>query len=116
MWPDSALQKESFTHDYEHGAGATWRTAYWDGHTLGAWCACLEGADAVIHLSGRTVNCRYTPQHRAEIIDSRVIPTQLLGEAIARAQRPPAVWLNASTATFYRDAYDRAQDEFTGVQ
>eukprot|EP00026_Physarum_polycephalum_P011798 Phypoly_transcript_12042.p1 GENE.Phypoly_transcript_12042~~Phypoly_transcript_12042.p1 ORF type:complete len:386 (+),score=67.65 Phypoly_transcript_12042:77-1159(+) len=105
-------KEADYSQDYE--SSATWRTVRWDARTLGTWCECLEGADAVINLSGRTVNCRYTAQHRSEIIDSRVVPTQLLGEAIARAKRPPAVWLNAGTATFYRDAYDRAQDEFTG--
>lgn len=91
-----------------------WRTILWDGKTLGPWTAELEGADAVIHLSGRTVNCRYTPENRREILDSRIVPTRLLGRAIEQATQPPKVWMNASTSTVYRHALDRAQDEFTG--
>ncbi len=94
---------------------AAWKTIYWDGLTLDtAWTDLLEGADAVIHLSGRSVNCRYTPANRKQITDSRVLPTLLLGRAIERCTNPPKTWMNASTSTFYRDAYDGPQDEFFG--
>ena len=98
-----------------HRKPTPWRVAYWDACTLNpAWTSEVEGAGAVIHLSGRTVNTRYTPEHRLEIYDSRVIPTRLVGQAIAAARTPPPIWLNASTATLYRHALDRPQDEFTG--
>ena len=94
---------------------AAWLTVRWDGRTLDPiWTRLLEGADAVIHLSGRSVNCRYNAANRREIIDSRVIPTLLIGQAIEQATQPPKVWMNASTSTFYRHALDRPQDEFTG--
>ena len=94
---------------------AAWRVLQWDGRTLDpAWTGELEGADAVIHLSGKSVNCRYNAANRKQIIDSRVLPTRLLGQAIAQASNPPRLWMNASTSTFYRDSYNRAQDEFTG--
>ena len=93
---------------------APWRTVLWDGVSLGAWAEEIDGADAVVHLSGRTVNCRYTPRHRREIVESRTVTTRLVGEAIAAAARPPAVWLNAGTSTVYRHALDRPMDEFTG--
>jgi uncharacterized protein (TIGR01777 family) len=91
-----------------------WQTLAWDGLTEGPWAAELYRADAVIGLSGRIVNTRYTPKHRREILDSRILPTQLLSRLIAASPKPPRVWLNASTATIYRDARDHAQDEFTG--
>jgi uncharacterized protein (TIGR01777 family) len=94
---------------------APWRTLAWDGATLyPSWTAELEGADAIIHLSGRSVNCRYNAENRRLIIDSRVVPTLLLGRAIEQARNPPRLWMNASTSTFYRHALDRPQDEFTG--
>ncbi len=74
----------------------------------------LNGADAVVNLAGRSVNCRYTPNNCAEIYASRLDTTRAVGEAIAACQNPPKVWLNASTATIYRDARDRAMDEATG--
>jgi len=86
----------------------------WDGRTHGPWAMALEGAGLVINLAGRSVNCRYTPACRAEIVDSRVESTRVIGEAIREAKEPPAVWMNASTATWYRHAEDKAQDEWSG--
>lgn len=74
----------------------------------------LNGADAVVNLAGRTVNCRYTPDHCAEIYASRLDTTRAIGEAIASCPNPPPVWLNSSTATIYRHALDRDMDEATG--
>ncbi len=94
---------------------APWPTLPWDGRSLQtAWTDVLEDADAVIHLSGRSVNCRYNQSNRREILSSRITPTLLIGQAIERARRPPALWMNASTSTFYAHTLDRPQDEFTG--
>jgi NAD dependent epimerase/dehydratase family enzyme len=97
-----------------HSAAMPWRTVLWDARTVGPWSRELDRADLVINLAGRSVNCRYTPANRREIKESRVQSTLVLGEAIARATHPPALWINASTATIYRHAFDRAMDEHTG--
>src|SRR5579883_435552 len=94
---------------------AAWRMVAWDGHNLGDWTNELEGADVVINLAGRSVNCRYTPANRRAIIDSRVNSTRVLGEAIGRAKCPPPLWLQASTATIYAHRYDAPNDEKTGI-
>ena len=94
---------------------APWRTVAWNAATAGAWTAELEGADAVINLAGRSVNCRYTPENRRLITESRVVSTRVLGEAIARAADPPRVWLQASTATIYAHRVDAPNDEATGI-
>lgn len=91
-----------------------WKTVPWDGQTLGAWASELDDADLVINLAGRNVNCRYTPKNRREIKESRVRSTWLVGEAISRAAHPPRIWMNASTATIYRHAFDRPMDETAG--
>ena len=96
-------------------APAPWRVATWDARTLGGWAAELEGADVVINLAGRNVNCRYTAGNRRAIMESRVESTRVVGEAIARARRPPGVWLQASTATIYAHRFDAPNDEATGV-
>jgi uncharacterized protein (TIGR01777 family) len=95
-------------------ASHPWRTLAWDGLTPGPWTAEIDRSDAVIHLSGRSVNCRYNAANRRVIFDSRIKPTLLLGEVIAASPTPPRLWINASTSTFYRHALDRTQDEFTG--
>lgn len=93
---------------------APWRVAQWDGVTLGDWTRELENADVLINLAGRNVNCRYTAAHRREIMDSRVVSTRILGEAVERLSTPPHVWINSSTATIYRHIFDRAMEEATG--
>ncbi|MGB1259409.1 MAG: TIGR01777 family oxidoreductase [Akkermansiaceae bacterium] len=86
----------------------------WDGETLGDWAKEIDGADVVINLTGRTVNCRYNEENKRQIIDSRVHSTRVIGEAIAACQKPPEVWMNASTATIYRSAQDKPQGDHTG--
>ena len=90
---------------------ASWKTVAWDAATLGPWAAELDGADVVINLAGRSVDCRYTPENRRLIKESRVNSTRVIGQAIARAQRPPRVWLQASTATIYAHTFGAAHDE-----
>jgi uncharacterized protein (TIGR01777 family) len=92
-----------------------WRVVTWDAVSMGDWAAELEGADAVINLSGRSVNCRCTAHNRNLIMDSRLNSTRVIGEAIARCNRPPRVWLQASTATIYAHRYDQPNDEASGV-
>lgn len=84
----------------------------WDARTTGDWGRELDGADAVVNLTGRSVNCRYHKHNRRLILESRVEATRVIGEAIAKCKTPPAVWLNASTATIYRHTFGSAWDEF----
>jgi len=74
----------------------------------------LDGADLLINLAGKSVNCRYTDENRAEILRSRVETTAELNRAIAACDTPPTVWINSSTATIYRHADDRPMTESTG--
>lgn len=92
-----------------------WRVVRWDAETIGDWAGEIDGADVVINLAGRTVNCRYTPENRRQILDSRVNSTRVIGEAIANATNPPRVWLQSSTATIYAHRFDQANDEITGI-
>ncbi|MBL8803724.1 MAG: TIGR01777 family oxidoreductase [Planctomycetes bacterium] len=91
------------------------RVVRWDAETLGPWAAEIDGADVVINLAGRTVNCRYNATNRREILESRVKSTTVVGQAIAAASRPPRVWLQSSTATIYAHRYDAPNDEATGI-
>lgn len=95
-------------------AGNDPRVLPWDGRTLGPWRDAIDGADVVINLAGRNVNCRYTPNNLQEMMDSRVDSARVVGAAIAAAARPPAVWLQMSTATIYAHRFDAPNDEATG--
>ena len=68
---------------------APWRTVAWDGQSVGAWASELEAADVVINLAGRSVDCRYNDANRRQIMDSRVLATRAVGQAIQHAARPP---------------------------
>jgi uncharacterized protein (TIGR01777 family) len=94
---------------------APWRVVAWDAQTVGDWAEEFEGADAVINLAGRSVNCRYSPANRRAIKESRVNSARAVGEAIARLVRPPRVWLQMSTATIYAHRFDAPNDEAAGI-
>ena len=87
------------------------REVAWDARTLGDWIREMEGAMAVVNLTGRSVDCRYTAKNRREIMDSRVNSTRVVGEAIAGCANPPRVWLNSSTATLYKHTFGKPHDE-----
>lgn len=74
----------------------------------------IDGADVLVNLAGKSVNCRYTERNRAEIFRSRLETTAELGRAVAAVHVPPPLWMNASTATIYRHADDRPQTEADG--
>jgi len=93
---------------------APWRVVLWDGITPGEWVAELENSDVCINLAGRSVNCRYTTRNRRAIYDSRIQSTRLLNQVFLSLLRAPRLWMNASTATIYRHAMDRAMSEADG--
>ena len=74
----------------------------------------LENAALVVNLAGKSVNCRYTKHNKQLIFSSRLTTTAILGEAIARCQHPPQLWINSSTATIYRHAEDHQMTEKNG--
>lgn len=90
------------------------KTILWDGKTEGNWVNNLNGASLMVNLCGKNVNCRYNDKNRQEIINSRVLPTNLLNRVIEQLERPPLLWINITSATIYRHAEDQAQDEITG--
>ena len=94
---------------------APWKVVKWDGQTLGTWVNELEGADVLINLTGRIVNCRYNYKNRCEIWASRSRSVRILGKALETLHIPPRLWLQAGTATIYAHRFDAANDEHTGI-
>jgi uncharacterized protein (TIGR01777 family) len=88
-----------------------WRHSEWDGRTLGAWAKTLDGANALVNLAGRTVDCVKTPDHCDEILRSRVESTRVLGLALREVDMPPPVWAQMSTAHIYGDPPTARCDE-----
>lgn len=88
---------------------------YWNGCTLGKWAEILEGAEAIINLSGKSVDCRYTESNKSKILSSRIESTQILQAAIQATVDKPKVWLNASSATIYIHSENILMDEDVGI-
>ncbi len=91
------------------------RAVAWDGKSLGDWAREIDGAEVVINLAGRSVNCRYSDENLRQMMASRVDSTRVGAEAIEQAGKPPRVWLQMSTATIYAHRYDAPNDEATGI-
>jgi len=84
-------------------ADARWTHATWDARTAGDWAKHLDGADAVVNLAGRSVDCIKTPDHCDEILRSRVESTEAIGRALKTVKTLPRVWVQMSTAHIYGD-------------
>jgi uncharacterized protein (TIGR01777 family) len=87
------------------------REAAWNGRTRGDWAAELDGAAAVINLTGKSIHSRHTEKNRREIISSRVDSVRAIAAAIADATAPPPVWVQASAVGIYGNAGDALCDE-----
>ncbi len=83
----------------------------WDAKTLGPWAQELEGAAAVINLTGKSITVRMTDENKREILESRRASTEIIGRAIEQAKSPPRVWINANAAGFYGDRGDEILTE-----
>jgi uncharacterized protein len=87
---------------------------HWDAKTLTGWETELENADVLINLAGKSVDCRYTAENKAEILYSRIDSTAILNLAVFSCANPPKHWLNSSTATIYRHSEDKQMTEENG--
>src|ERR1039458_3421550 len=106
-----ALAKELLQHNYEvivltralreRDEGDEVREVEWDGEHIGEWIKCLEGAETVVNLAGRNINCRHTPENLHEITESRVNAVRAIAAAICHVKQPPRVWVQADRIGFY---------------
>ena len=87
---------------------------HWDAKHFDDWCASFENCDVLINLTGKSVDCRYSEKNKAEIVNSRVNSTNILGALLALMDKPPKLWINLSTATIYRHSEDKIMDELNG--
>lgn len=74
----------------------------WNGRDPGPWVMTLDGADAVINLSGESVaGARWTPERKLALIRSRVDTTRDLIAGMKAARERPLVLVNASAVGYY---------------
>ncbi len=93
--------------------GDGWREVMWDAMTLGDWAEELEGADALLHLSGRRVDTRATRRNIDELISSRVQPVRAVGEAMRACKSPPPTWIQSSSLAIFGEGGDAVISEST---
>jgi len=99
----------------QSAAGGAARRVPWqpDGSS-GAWAAELENAGAVINLAGESIaGRRWSAAHKNRVLDSRLLATRSLSEAIRRASAPPAVLISGSAVGYYGPLDDRVATEDT---
>lgn len=88
---------------------------YWNAETIGEWKNILEGADVLINLTGKSVDCRYHDENKKEIYASRINSTKILQEAVNSCSVPPKIWMNASSATIYVHSEKHLNTEKNGI-
>jgi hypothetical protein len=118
-----ALAKELLQHDYEvvvltralreRDEDDEVKEVEWDGENVGEWIKCLDGAETVVNLAGRNINCRHTPENLREIIESRVNPVRAIAAAIRHVSNPPCLWVQAGAVGYYGGRNDEWCDEKT---
>lgn len=88
----------------------------WDPRAGALRAADLDGVDAVVHLAGASVSERWTPEHKREILESRVKGTSLIATTIAAMPRKPRVLVSASAIGIYGSRGDEwlLEDSTTG--
>ncbi len=90
------------------------RFVKWNGKTVEPlWQQELEGAEAVINLCGKSINCRFTATNKKELLLSRIDSTKAIGTAISICKNPPKVWFNSSSIAIYKYSETILHDEFS---
>jgi uncharacterized protein (TIGR01777 family) len=91
------------------GGGVT--EAEWNGEHVGEWIKYLDGAAAVVNLTGRNVNCPHTPDNLREILESRVKSVRAIAHAFVHIKTIPRVWVQTGATGFYGDTGNRLLSE-----
>ena len=89
-------------HDSGTGVPGVTRVGWKPDGTSGPWASALEGADALVNLAGESLaSKRWTPQRKALLRDSRILPARSLAAALKSALKPPSVFVGGSAIGYY---------------
>ena len=97
-----ALLPGESRHDPETGVPGVTRVGWHPDGQSGPWAAALDGADALVNLAGEGLgDKRWTPERKAQLRASRVVPTRSLVSAIGAVAAPPSVFISGSAIGYY---------------
>ena len=74
----------------------------WQPQESGSWSAVIDGAYAVIHCAAPSIFARrYTRSYAQETLMNRIVSTQGLVKALARAETKPSVFISSASQGIY---------------
>jgi uncharacterized protein len=89
-------------HDPGTGMPGVTRVGWRPDGRAGMGTEVVNGADAVVNLAGANLgDARWTPQRKAVLHDSRILPTRSLVAAITESPVRPPVFVSASGVSYY---------------
>lgn len=114
-----ALVKELLAREYEvivlarkpRNRSDNVKEVAWDGKNSGGWVQFLDGAAAIVNLTGKNINCPHTPENVRELTASRVNSVLAVASGVSQVAQPPRVWVQASAVGFYGDQKENTCDE-----
>ncbi len=75
---------------------------YWDVNKQIIDPKAILSADFIIHLAGENIGeKRWTDERKKEIIESRILPTQILFDAVSKSTHQPKAFISASAIGYY---------------
>ena len=88
------------------------KTYIWDVFNGEIDSNCMTGVDTIIHLAGENIAAKkWTPKRKQQIIDSRVLSTQLLYKTIKETNANVSTMVSASAVGYYGDCGDEILTE-----
>lgn len=83
----------------------------WDGITLGEWTKEIRDADIVANFTGKSIFTYWTARVKQQLLESRILPTRTIVEAIRRYGEKPITFFSASAIGYYGNTGDQTCDE-----
>ena len=83
----------------------------WDGKTPGDWCGVLDGAEAVVNFTGRSIDCVHNAKNRRDILQSRVDSVHALTKAIENCDAPPKVFVQTGALAYFGDTVTECDED-----
>lgn len=99
---DSLTKKGHEVHILSRGNSNKPNVHLWDGETASGWGGLMNEMDAVINLTGRTLeHWPWSKRQKERFLSSRVKPGLALAEAIQKAEHRPEVFIQVSGVNYY---------------